>query len=51
MTIQIDDMRAEALKVSGSETGSVTARNGSVASYVQKRMLRMEQIVEIQSMH
>ncbi|KAB8139477.1 hypothetical protein F9U64_00140 [Gracilibacillus oryzae] len=35
MTIEINDMRAQALKVSGDETGTVTAKNGAEASYVK----------------
>ncbi|HWL22211.1 MAG TPA: flagellin [Ureibacillus sp.] len=35
MTIEIEDMRSQALKISGDETGTVTAKNGQVASYVQ----------------
>jgi flagellin len=35
MTIAVEDMRAEALGVTGDETGSVTANDGSEASYVE----------------
>ena len=35
MTIEIEDMRSQALGVSGDETGTVTAKNGQVASYVK----------------
>ncbi len=35
MTIQIDDMRSQALNISGDKTGTVTAKNGAEASFVQ----------------
>ena len=35
MTIEVEDMRSQALGVSGSETGTVKAKNGAEASYVK----------------